>query len=107
MFANGDFCLLLLEGLNDTGACYTLHTCSEHLETAASAEALALAGDWAGAAELWRTGIGKLYEALKQSADAAANEAPDTDKEAFFTYADAVQSLLGDQKRLSSTDRKN
>lgn len=97
LFANGDFCLLLLEGLSDTGAYYTLHTCSEHLETAESSETLALAGDWAGAAELWRGEVGKLYETLKQSADTAATEVLDTDREALFAYADAVQALYGDE----------
>ena len=51
----------------------------------------------AGAAELWRGEVGKLYETLKQSADTAATEVLDTDREALFAYADAVQALYGDE----------
>ena len=89
-----DYCSLSLEALGDTGARYTLHTCPAHLETASAAQALSLAGDWAGAAELWRGEIEALYAEMPETATAAAEE----DKAAFFDYAEAVAELFGDEK---------
>ncbi|MBR5009988.1 MAG: Cna B-type domain-containing protein, partial [Clostridia bacterium] len=93
-----DLCRLTLDSLGETEAVYTLHTCSAHLETAEAAEQLSLAGDWAGAAELWKAEIDKLYEDLAKDADPAVGATLNEDKEAFFEYAEAVQALFGDEE---------
>ncbi|MBR7040576.1 MAG: Cna B-type domain-containing protein [Clostridia bacterium] len=93
-----DYCALTLESLSGNEAKYTLHTCSEHIETAEAAEKLSLAGDWAGAAELWKGEIEELYAEMAEKAGEAAAEALSEDKEAFFEYADAVQALFGDEE---------
>ena len=64
-----DSCSLMLTGMSDTSASYTLHTCYKHLETAEAAEALCIAGDWKEAAELWRAETDKLYDALSKTAN--------------------------------------
>ncbi|MBR7040417.1 MAG: hypothetical protein IKI24_01080 [Clostridia bacterium] len=92
-----DHCALIPETIGDTGAKYTLHTCSEHLETALAAQELSLAGDFAGAAELWRAEAEKLYASIPAVLGEAA-ETAEADKQAFFDYADAVASLFGDEK---------
>ncbi|MBR7041788.1 MAG: hypothetical protein IKI24_08160, partial [Clostridia bacterium] len=95
---NADFCSLATTGVSDTSVSYNLHTCYKHLETAEAAEKLSLAGDWAGAAELWREETEKLYAKMAENAGEALAEALNEDKEAFFEYADAVQALFGDEK---------
>ncbi len=95
---NADFCSLATTGVSDTSVSYNLHTCYKHLETAEAAEKLSLAGDWAGAAELWRAKIEELYAEMAEKAGEVLADALNEDKEAFFEYADAVQALFGDEE---------
>ncbi len=90
-------CELRLESLGDSEAAYTLHACSEHAGAAKDAEAAGLAGDWAGAAEIWRGEVEKLYEKFYEAADDEGKAALVQERAAFLAYADAWQALAGDE----------
>ncbi len=92
-----DYCMLTLEALGEDEALYTLHACAEHIDTAEAAEALALDGDWAGAADLWRGALDELYELLIGVSDETGIEALTADREALWAYADACAALFGDE----------
>ncbi len=93
----GDCCMLTLEALGEDEALYTLHACAEHIDTAKAAEALALDGDWAGAADLWRGALNELYELLIGVSDETGIKALTADREALWAYADACAALFGDE----------
>lgn len=90
-------CELRLDSLGDSEAAYTLHACSEHAGAAKDAEAAGLAGDWAGAAEIWRGEVEKLYEKFYEAADDEGKAALVQERAAFLAYADAWQALAGDE----------
>ena len=95
---SADFCSLTLDSLSDTEAVYTLHACSAHIGTAEAAQELALAGNWAGNAELWRKEIEKQYDAMEAVAPETVAEVLRTDRQAFFDYAKTVQLLFSDEE---------
>ena len=90
-------CELRLNSLGDSEAAYTLHACSEHAGAAKDAEAAGLAGDWAGAAQIWRGEVEKLYEKFYEAADDAAKAALVQERAVFLAYVDAWQALAGDE----------
>ncbi|MCR4885751.1 MAG: DUF11 domain-containing protein, partial [Clostridiales bacterium] len=90
-------CELRLDSLGDSEAAYTLHACSEHAGAAKDAEAAGLAGDWAGAAEIWRGEVEKLYEKFYEAADDEGKAALVQERAAFLAYADAWKALAGDE----------
>ena len=93
----GDCCMLKLDALGEAEALYTLHACGEHIDTARAAEELALSGDWAGAAALWRVALDELYELLIGVSDETGIEALTADREVLYAYADACAALYGDE----------
>ena len=90
-------CELRLNSLGDSEADYTLHACSEHAGAAKDAEAAGLAGNWAGAAEIWRGEVEKLYEKFYEAADDEGKAALVQERAAFLAYADAWKALAGDE----------
>ncbi|MBR6008413.1 MAG: hypothetical protein IK056_04910, partial [Clostridia bacterium] len=92
-----DYCSITLDSLGETEARYTLHECARHLKLAKDAEALALEGDWAGAARIWRADLEEFFDAAHLVLDEQAIEILNAEKEALFAYADAVRELYGDE----------
>ena len=88
-----DWCSLALEALGDTEARYTLHACAPHAEAAREAEKHAQIGDFAKAAELWKTEAEKLYEALYEAADSELKCALVAERAAYYDYVDSLQAL--------------
>ena len=90
-------CELKLECLGENEARYTLHACSEHTGAAVNAESAGQAGDWAGAAAIWREETEKMYELFLEAADDEGKAALVQERAAFLAYADAWQALAGDE----------
>ena len=90
-------CELKLECLGENEARYTLHACSEHTGAAVNAETAGQAGDWAGAAAIWREETEKMYELFLEAADDEGKAALVQERAAFLAYADAWQALAGDE----------
>ena len=90
-------CELRLDGLGENEANYTLHACADHTEAAFNAEEAGKAGDWAGAARIWREEVEEMYGLFFEAADDEGKAALVQEHAAFFAYADAWQALAGDE----------
>ena len=90
-------CELRLDGLGENEANYTLHACADHTEAACNAEEAGKAGDWAGAARIWREEAEEMYGLFFEAADDEGKAALVQEHAAFFAYADAWQALAGDE----------
>ncbi len=90
-------CELRLNSLSDSEANYTLHACADHAGAAMNAEAAGQAGDWAGAAQIWREEAEAMYGLFYEAADDEGKAALLQEHAVFFAYADAWQALAGDE----------
>ena len=90
-------CELRLDGLGENEAHYTLHACADHTEAAFNAEEAGKAGDWAGAAQIWRDEVEEMYGLFFEAADDEGKAALVQERAAFFAYTDAWQALAGDE----------
>ncbi len=90
-------CELRLDGLGENEANYTLHACADHIGAAMDAEEAGKVGDWAGAAQIWREEVEKMYGLFFEAADDEGKAALVQERAAFLAYADAWQALAGDE----------
>ena len=90
-------CELRLDGLGENEAHYTLHACADHIGAALNAEEAGKAGDWAGAAQIWREEVEKMYGLFFEAANDEGKAALVQEHAAFLAYADAWQALAGDE----------
>ncbi|MBR1583964.1 MAG: hypothetical protein IJ662_00300 [Clostridia bacterium] len=99
----GDSCVLTLTGLGDGAAEYTLTLCADHAEawertrsnTMKDREDPSFARNgWNTVANLWKTELDELYQALMDASTGDARTAVAQERAAFYAYVNAQQALL-------------